>query len=281
MPRPPSPPDRARTVRRLNPLTATGALLMLIALTALITYTAITVPPRLKAAGGPPAAFRQAATHQAAEASTSAADVDPGPSTPDAPAPTGAPASVPTPGGPTPTLHVAVPSSARTPTAAPDVDLDGARTIPDWVEERYWLSIPAIELEAAVMAFEPRQRDADGIPVMRLPVPNTYVVGWDSTSAEPGFAGNTIMAGHNNLFGAVFGGLYDLQIGDEVAVWSELGVFSYRVSEVLLLEEEGQPLEVRYQNARWLNDTPDDRLTLITCWPRNAYTHRLIVVATR
>jgi sortase A len=272
-------------VRRINPLTATGTLLMLVAATALITYAAITVPPRLKAAGGPPEAFRQAATSQAADVPISAANVDPTSSTSGALTPVGTPtaqeAAAPTPGGPTPTLRVAIPSSALTPTAAPDIDLDGAHTIPDWVEERYWLSIPAIDLEAAVMAFEPRQRDADGIPVMRLPVPNTYVVGWDSTSAEPGFAGNTIMAGHNNLFGAVFGGLYDLEIGDEVAVWSELGVFSYHVSEVMLLEEEGQPLEVRYQNAQWLNDTPEDRLTLITCWPRNSYTHRLLVIATR
>src|SRR5690606_27816761 len=96
-----------------------------------------------------------------------------------------------------------------------------------------------------------------------------------------GFAGNTIMAGHNNLFGAVFGGLTELQVGDEIAVWSEYGVFSYRVQQTLLLEEEGQPLEVRLQTAQWLNDTPDDRLTLITCWPRESYTHRLIMVGTR
>ncbi len=273
--RSPAAPVHLQQGRFIHPLTAVGGILILIALTALVTYLAITVPPRLAAASGPPEVFRAAATRQAqlAQPPVSSEETSPAPT----PAEIGA-APVPTPQpGSTPTLLVAVPSNRRTPT--PGLTGSGPG-LPD-VEARYWISIPAIGLEAPVIAYAPRQREVEGVPVMRMLVPNTFAVGWDETSAEPGFAGNTIMAGHNNLFGAVFGDLDKLAPGDEIAVWSEYGVFSYFVSEVILLEEEGMPFEVRMQNAQWLNDTLDDRLTLITCWPRNTYTHRLIVVATR
>ncbi len=246
---------------------------MLVSATALATYLAITVPPRLAAASGPPEAFRVAATQQA--------QINPLPATPTPQEmqPAAAEAPLPAPlAGPTPTLLVAIPSVRLTPTA-PSPAGEGAG--PSRGDERYWISIPAIGLEAPVMAYSPRRRDVDGVPVWRMLVPNTFAVGWDSTSAEPGWAGNTVMAGHNNLFGAVFGDLEKLSGGEEIAVWSEYGVFSYTVSEIMLLEEDGQPYEVRMQNAQWINDTPDDRLTLVTCWPRNTYTHRLIVVATR
>src|SRR5690606_1153221 len=266
-----APPHR----RRLNLTTAAGALLIIVAATGLLTYAALSLPTRLAAASGPPQAFREAATAQAATLAAQGGGESPGVGQPESLA--GGEALTPeAPSGPTPTLHIARPSATETPTPEPSSGFSG---LPDWADERYWLSIPRIGLEAPVLAFAPRVRDVDGVPVDRLPVPNFYAVGWDQTSAEPGFAGNTIMAGHNNLFGAVFGGLTELQVGDEIAVWSEYGVFSYRVEQTLLLEEEGQPLEVRLQNAQWLNDTPDDRITLITCWPRESYTHRLIIVA--
>ncbi len=183
------------------------------------------------------------------------------------------------PGGPTPTLLVAVPSVLKTPSATPAPPSEDTGFAP--VEGDYWLSIPSLDLEAPIIAYAPRVREVEGIPVNRMLVPNTYAVGWDQRSAEPGFTGNTVLAGHNNTFGAVFGELNQIQAGAEISVWSEYGVFTYTVRETMLLEEEGQPIEVRRQNAQWLNDTADDRLTLITCWPRNSYTHRFIVVATR
>jgi sortase A len=57
-------------------------------------------------------------------------------------------------------------------------------------------------------------------------------------------------------------------------------VFSYYVSEIEYLEEKDQPLDVRHQNATWLENTPDQRVTLVSCWPRSG-THRLLVIATR
>ncbi len=285
-----SAPSAGLRRRRISPLTAAGALLVIVALTGILTYAALVVPARLVAASGPPEALRQAATQQAlslAVAAEAAGNRTPEPESADGdeqlaanPLSTeGAPGSADddAPSGPTPTLHVAVPSELLTPTAEPT---DALSVLPG-VDARYWLSIPSIGLEAPIVPFGTREREVDGLPVDRLLVPNTYAVSWDNRSAEPGFAGNTVLAGHNNLFGAVFGELENVQVGAEIAVWSEYGVLSYRVQQRLLLEEKDQPLEVRLQNAQWMADTPDDRLTLISCWPRETYTHRLIVVATR
>lgn len=272
------PAARRFGARRISPLSAAGGLLIAVTATALITYAILTVPGRLRAAGGPPEAFLQAATQQQAGAIEAPALVTPpGIASASTAAPADGAVSA---AGPTSTLLVARPAVTATPTPDPDAEPSGG-AIPAWVEEDYWISIPRIELEAPVMGFALRQQEVDGVTVERLPVPNTYAIGWDSTSAAPGFAGNTIVTGHNNLFGAVFGRLDELQAGDTISVWSDLGVFEYTVSQVVLLEEKDQPIEVRRQNATWLNDTPEDRLTLITCWPRNTYTHRLIVIAVR
>jgi sortase A len=37
--------------------------------------------------------------------------------------------------------------------------------------------------------------------------------------------------------------------------------------------------EKRLENARWIGPFPDERLTLVTCWPYTNNTHRVIVIA--
>jgi hypothetical protein len=41
---------------------------------------------------------------------------------------------------------------------------------------------------------------------------------------------------------------------------------------------EGQPLEVRLANARYIQPTDDERLTLATCWPYENDTYRTVVI---
>ena len=47
----------------------------------------------------------------------------------------------------------------------------------------------------------------------------------------------------------------------------------------MILEERDQSLDVRIENAQWIEQTDDERLTLVTCWPYTDNSHRLIVVA--
>ena len=276
-----------QSARRIHPLTAAGGVLILISATALISYGLLTLPQKQAAARGVPEDFQAAATRQA----TSVALEGQSPQAIGSPVPgvqvEGASAV-----GPTPTLLVAVPSDYSTPTPIPQDSVPDTGNgdpvtraqelgLPEWATVDYWLSIPSIELEAPVMALDPRSHDEDGEAISRMPVPDAYLVGYDAESAEPGFGGNAIMTGHNNLWGAVFKYLDEMVVGDEVSVWSQYGVFTYHVSEIYILEEADQPYEVRLSNARFLQPTADDRLTLVTCWPRNGSSHRLIVVATR
>jgi sortase A len=94
-----------------------------------------------------------------------------------------------------------------------------------------------------------------------------------------GIPGNTVLNGHHFVYGEVFGGLVDLKEGDLIQVYSGQTVFVYRIKLKMLLRELNEPVEVRYANARWIMPSSDERLTLVTCWPKTGNSHRLIIVA--
>lgn len=106
-----------------------------------------------------------------------------------------------------------------------------------------------------------------------------YAAGWHNTSALPGQSGNTVLSGHHNIKGEVFRYLVDVQEGDEVDLYVGDTLYQYYVEQTLIVKEKGEPLEVRRQNAQWIAQTNDIRLTLVTCWPYTNNTHRVIVVA--
>jgi len=104
-------------------------------------------------------------------------------------------------------------------------------------------------------------------------------VGWHFRSALPGDPGNTVLNGHHNVGKEVFKYLSKVQIGDEITLVSDAGTFHYQVATVMILPERFETREVRLQNARWIQQSDDERITLITCWPYESNTHRVIVVA--
>jgi len=106
------------------------------------------------------------------------------------------------------------------------------------------------------------------------------LVGHHRDSAQPGEEGNVVLAGHGDDEGS-FNRLSELAVGDEITIYTtEENAYRYIVSESVLLPEVGASLEEQRANARYMEPTSDARLTLITCWPSWAYTHRRIVVAT-
>lgn len=107
-----------------------------------------------------------------------------------------------------------------------------------------------------------------------------YAAGHNYNSKNPGEGGNVVLAGHNNWKGEVFRYLEFLKPGDEVDLWTQAGKkYVYKVREVLKLKEAGVSYEQRVKNARVMDNTPQEQLTLITCWPYTTFTHRLIVIA--
>jgi LPXTG-site transpeptidase (sortase) family protein len=139
--------------------------------------------------------------------------------------------------------------------------------------------IPSIALDAPIVDVGLSAFESDGQTYYQWQVPEAYEAGWHNSSAPLGQPGNTVLNGHHNIFGEVFGKLVDLENGDEIVLYDAGASFSYTVAEVLILPERDQPLEVRLKNAEWILPTDDERLTLVTCWPYNDNTHRLIVVA--
>jgi sortase A len=135
--------------------------------------------------------------------------------------------------------------------------------------------IPAIKLDAPVETAG--WHTVNGIS--QWDVPDHFAAGWLMTSATLGQPGNTAITGHHNVMGEVFRNLVKLQPGDRITLYSQDQPFYYEVQSRRILPERGQPDKVRLANARWIQPTTDERITLITCWPYTSNTHRLIIVA--
>jgi sortase A len=121
------------------------------------------------------------------------------------------------------------------------------------------IAIPALELDAVVREVFV----VDGAWQVAA-----YAVGYHHGSALPGADGNTVMAGHAGLRGAVFRYLGRLQPGDEIRIDTGGWRYTYVVRE---------QLQVWPTQVEVMAPTPTPVLTLITC--TNWDTQRLIVIA--
>lgn len=139
--------------------------------------------------------------------------------------------------------------------------------------------IPQIGLDAPISEIGLAAIESNGEIVYQWQVPNEYKGGWHNNSAPLGQPGNTVINGHHNIFGEVFRDLVDLNEGDQIMLYDKERSYSYQVSQIELFQEEGQPLSVRLENAKWVGPTDDERITLVTCWPYTGNSHRLVIVA--
>jgi len=174
-------------------------------------------------------------------------------------------------------LVTSVPEQATKVTAGivqtPQPTLQDLGKIPDR------LVIHAIDLDAPVLPEHYKEITLDGEVFVQWRVPFRRASGWQDTTALLGDVGNTVLNGHHNEFGEVFKDLINIKEGDLVEVYSGQTVFTYKVSLIMLLPEKYQSLDERIKNASWIMPTTDERLTMVTCWPPDNNTHRLIVVA--
>lgn len=139
--------------------------------------------------------------------------------------------------------------------------------------------IPKIELVAPVIEAKSRKTWMAAVQYEQWLAPDEFAVGWHGDSARLGEVGNTVLNGHHNIHGQVFRDLEKLETGDEIIVYGNGIPFSYVVVNKMILPEKNAAPEVRLENARWIMKSDDERLTLVTCWPFESNTHRLIIVA--
>ena len=168
-------------------------------------------------------------------------------------------------------------SSRDTEHAAPRLGVT-PKPPPPPIEPPDRLVIPEIQLDSEIIPIGWVAVEQEGIRTRVWEVAD-YVVGWHETSSRPGQAGNIVLNGHHNIKGEVFRYLVDLEPGDQLHIYSKDERYTFAVSEKHILKEKGESLDVRRENAKWIEPTVDARLTLITCWPYTNNTHRLVVVA--
>ncbi|MCX7855573.1 MAG: sortase [Anaerolineae bacterium] len=189
---------------------------------------------------------------------------------------------------PSPSPFPATPTDTAVPTPAPTVapsptvtptPLPPSPTPTPAVYPPTRIVIPSVGIDASVIPTHWEMREVAGDQQPVWVVPDAPLVGWHETSAPLGWPGNTVLNGHNWPENGPFRFLYKVRPGDPIIVYSGHLVFLYWVDEVLLLPEAGQPLEVRQANARYIQPTDDERVTLITCHPYGSTRFRLIVIA--
>lgn len=141
------------------------------------------------------------------------------------------------------------------------------------------LVIPAIKVDTPVVELGwTTNKTASGTIFSEWDVAE-YAAGWHKNSSVPGERGNVVMSGHNNILGSVFRELDQLKRGDKLDVYAGGTRYTYAVDEVLILPEKHATDQQRKTNVEYIQETSDDRLTLVSCWPRDDNTHRIVVIA--
>ena len=138
--------------------------------------------------------------------------------------------------------------------------------------------IPKIGVDSEVVEVGWRAEEQDGQLVSVWDVAD-YAAGFHRGSAYPGHIGNTVISGHHNIKGEVFRYVADLEPGDEVTLYVGEMPYRYAVEEKLILPDKHVSVEQKRENGKWIRYFPDERLTLVTCWPYENNTHRVIVIA--
>jgi LPXTG-site transpeptidase (sortase) family protein len=190
-----------------------------------------------------------------------------------------------------PAQAAAVPATDRGSTgdfSAPVLSASGAilSTVPEATQQTNAstvsrIVIPSIGVDSKTIevGWEIQEQDGQQVAIWQVA---EYAVGHHQGSANPGEGGNIVLAGHVGGYGMVFRDLFYVQPGNEVLLYSNGQQYRYMVQERLVLDEVGVPLEQRAANARYIEPTTEERVTLVTCWPASGperFTQRIIVRA--
>ena len=96
-----------------------------------------------------------------------------------------------------------------------------------------------------------------------------YGPGYILGTSLPGSGGNFAIAGHRTTYGAPFGNLDKVEIGDTILFQTNSNQYEYLISEVKIVSPDENYV---------LGNFGDDRITLSTCHPKFSARQRLIVV---
>ncbi|HSH78255.1 MAG TPA: sortase [Herpetosiphonaceae bacterium] len=127
--------------------------------------------------------------------------------------------------------------------------------------------IPAIEVDKKVVEVGwtvEQQPDGQAVAIWDV---DKYRVGHHRGTRNPGGGGNIVLAGHSGGKAYPFNDIYYLKPGALLQLYSNGEPHDYTVSEHILLDEVGQPLEKRLENARYIGPADEELVTMVACWP--------------
>ena len=96
-----------------------------------------------------------------------------------------------------------------------------------------------------------------------------YGPGYILGTSLPGTGGNFAVAGHRTTYGAPFGNLDRVQVGETIIFQTNTNQYKYKIIEVKIVSPEDNYV---------LENYGDDRITLTTCHPKFSAKQRLIVI---
>lgn len=140
------------------------------------------------------------------------------------------------------------------------------------------IAIPAVGINTKVVQTGYQITRIDGKSVMQWQVAD-FAAGHAALSAEPGGGGNIVIAGHDDWKGEVFKNLHQAKLGQQVILTTPAKTYRYVITEIHYRKAIGASLADRLAAGQFLAPMPQERVTLVTCWPYGVDSYRLIVVA--
>jgi sortase A len=175
---------------------------------------------------------------------------------------------------PTPLVVAVVLPSGHTPPDSPGGARFNEAEIPNHLR-------PLVQslASAAVPTPGPEQANRLRIPAIQIDAPIVQGDSWEQLkkgvgqsiySAQPGGDGNLIFSAHNDIFGEIFRYLDQLQPGDEVIVYTGQQSYTYLVDHSYIVDS---------QEVKFLEQTKEPVVTLISCYPYMVDNQRIVVTA--
>ena len=183
------------------------------------------------------------------------------------------------------------------PTAAPTATAAAVRPAAAAPEIPVRIVIPDLKLDAKVVEMGWQIINTAAGAQSDWVIPKN-AAGHHINSAPLNETGNVVISGHNNIEGKVFEPVslaWDDRTktavdaitdrseslkGRKIQLYNAAGkAFDYTITDFLRLKDSGVTQEQRLKNARFMDQTDERRLTLVTCWPPWSNTHRLVVIA--
>ncbi|MEN8241410.1 MAG: sortase [Chloroflexota bacterium] len=129
---------------------------------------------------------------------------------------------------------------------------------PRSLEGAIQIEIPAIGVDAPIVVGDGWEQLKQG-------------VGQHIGSSNPGQPGNLVLSAHNDIFGQIFRDLDQLEVGDEIIIYTNVRAYTFVIDQQTLIVE---PTFVQV-----MDPTPTSTITLISCYPYLVDNKRIVVKA--